>query len=242
MHQIGRQLGQAPVVVILLGLPVQSRPVHEGSASPRVPGLLCVYDQVMGGRGSGGARPQSGPAPDPYALNRARDGKEWTHLNSAGRLEPAPEWPDDVPDPSPAELLRWRTLWATPQALVWESDGIYDQVALYVRVYVEAMQPGALGGTRTLAKQLQNELLLTVPSMLSARYVIKGTKESDAIEAAMAGSAPATVSQMPGTQSAKNRFTVVPVGPDPSAVAPSEDDDDDDDDVEDDDPDEPIPF
>lgn len=194
----------------------------------------------MGGKGSGGARPNSGPAPDPNALNRQRDGKEWTLLSSAGRLAPAPEWPDDVPEPSPAELLRWRTLWAMPQALVWEADGVFDQVALYVRVYVEAMQPGALGGTRTLAKQLQNELLLTVPSMLSARYVIKGTSESASIEAAMAGSAPATVSQIP---SAKSRFTVVPTGPDPSAVAASEEEDTEDDDVEDDDPtDDPIPF
>jgi hypothetical protein len=198
----------------------------------------------MGGKGSGGARPNSGPAPDPLALNRQRDGKEWTHLPSAGRLAPAPEWPDDVPEPSPAELLRWRTLWAMPQALVWEADRVSDQVALYVRVYVEAMQPGALGGTRTLAKQLQNELLLTVPSMLSARYVVKGTSESDAIEAAMAGNHPATVTPIQGGGSAKSRFTVVEVGPDPSAVAPSEGEEDEDDDVEDDDPtgDEPIPF
>jgi hypothetical protein len=197
----------------------------------------------MGGKGSGGARAYSGPAPDPNSLNRARDGKEWTHLPKAGRLDPAPEWPDDVPEPTPAELLRWRTLWAMPQALVWEADRVFDQVAMYVRVYVEAMQPNALGGTRTLAKQLQNELLLTVPSMLSARYVVKGTAESEAIEAAMAGTAAGTVTQFPGGQpSAKDRFTVVPTGPDSSAVAASEDDDDEDDDAGDDDPDEPIPF
>lgn len=194
----------------------------------------------MGGRGSGGARAGSGPAPDPNALNRQRDGKEWTHLPSAGRLAPAPEWPDDVPEPSPAELLRWRTLWAMPQALIWEADRINDQVALYVRVWTEAMQPNALVSKQTLAKQLQNELLLTVPSMLSARYVVSGTNESAAIEAAMG-----TVLAGPGSsapRSAKGRFTVVEVGPDPSAVAASEDDDDEDDDVKDDDPDEPIPF
>lgn len=201
----------------------------------------------MGGPGSGGARAGSGPAPDPNALNRARDGKEWTHLPSAGRLAPAPEWPDDIPEPSPAELLRWRTLWATPQALIWEADRIFDQVALYVRVYVEAMQNGAPSTTRTLAKQLQNELLLTVPSMLSARYVVSGTNESAAIEAAMAGNHPATVTPIAGAGSAKSRFTVVQVGPDPSAVAPAEDEDDEDDDVGDDDQgenpsDEPIPF
>jgi hypothetical protein len=199
----------------------------------------------MGGIGSGGARNGSGPAPDPNALNRARDGKEWTHLPSAGRLAPAPEWPDDVPEPSPAELLRWRTLWASPQALIWEADRVFDQVALYVRVWTEAMQNGAPSTTRTLAKQLQNELLLTVPSMLGARYVVSGTSESDAITAAMAGSVPGTthVSHLPGGQpSAKNRFTVVPTGPDPSAVAASEDDEDEEDDVRDDDPDEPIPF
>lgn len=134
-----------------------------------------------------------------------------------------------------------------PQAMIWEADRIFDQVAMYVRVYVEAMQPGAPSTTRTLAKQLQNELLLTVPSMLSARYVVKGTSESDSIAAAMAGSVPGTthVSHLPGPsgqKSAKSRFTVVPAGPDPSAVAASEDDEDEETDVVDDDPDEEIPF
>jgi hypothetical protein len=60
----------------------------------------------------------------------------------------------------------------------------------------------------------------------------------------MAGNHPATVTPIQGGGSAKSRFTVVEVGPDPSAVAPSEDEEDEDDDVEDDDPtgDEPIPF
>jgi len=203
----------------------------------------------MGGRGSGGARAGSGPAADPNALNRKRDGKDWTFLPSAGRIGPAPEWPDDVPPPSSQELLRWRTLWALPQALIWEADRLFDQVALYVRVYVQAMQPdGPLGG-RTLAKQLQNELLLTANSMMSARYVVAGTNEAAAIAAAIGeegepGTVTAIHSAAPGGARERLGFKIVgQPGPDPSAEAPSEDEEDEDEDVdEDDEPQSDIPF
>jgi hypothetical protein len=196
----------------------------------------------MGGRGSGGARPNSGPAGDPNALRRNRDSADWTILPAAGRLDPAPEWPDDVPAPSKEELVRWRTLWALPQAKIWEADHIFDQVALYVRVWVEAMQPGGASTTRVLAKQLQNELLLSAQSLASAKYVVAGTNEAAAITAAM--NEPGTVTPITQQGSARSRFNVVGnPGPDPSAVAPSEDEDDEDEPGSDDDgPQSEIPF
>lgn len=45
--------------------------------------------------GRGGARPFSGPAPDPYALRRDRpsDKDSWTTLPAEGRQGPPPKWP-----------------------------------------------------------------------------------------------------------------------------------------------------
>jgi hypothetical protein len=163
----------------------------------------------MGGPGSGGARRNSGPPPDPNALRRQRDGKEWTHLPSRGRLDPAPEWPDEVPEATPEELLLWRRLWQKPQALVWEADHAADVVAFYVRTYLEAMQPRAGAMARTFAKQLAGELYLTPPSLAQGRYVIDGTPEARAIDAAIDASM-ATHPAGSRRSSGRDRFTVVP--------------------------------
>lgn len=54
---------------------------------------------------SGGARARSGPAPDPNALRRTRDAKEWIKLKREGRGDvPAPEWPLEPP-PEIAALI-----------------------------------------------------------------------------------------------------------------------------------------
>lgn len=194
----------------------------------------------MGGKGSGGARARSGPPPDPNALRRNRDGKDWTTLPAAGRLGPAPEWPDSVPEPSPAELIHWRTLWATPQALVWEADRAFDAVALYTRIYCEAMEHSGPGNARTLARQMQGELLLNPAAMLSARYVIAGTNEAAAIEAAVG--AEATVSDITRPPSARDRFKVVPPKPEGPPPAVDQGQGEDSDDEKDDDDDDDIPF
>jgi len=140
----------------------------------------------MGGIGSGGARSHSGPPPNPNALRRQRDGKEWTKLPAAGRLEPAPEWPDEVSEASERELLMWRRIWMLPQAIVWEADRVHDMVAFYVRTYLEAMRPGAGAQARTFVKQMSEALLLTPATLAQQRYVIEGTDEARAIAAAVA--------------------------------------------------------
>lgn len=176
----------------------------------------------------GGARTRSGPAPDPNALVRARDGKEWTRLPAVGRTDPAPEWPLAVPEPTADELLKWREMWTMPQALVWEADRCHDLVAFYVRTFLEAMQARAGAQARTFVKQLSSELLLTPAALLSARYVIAGTDEDAALAAAVTRH-PAGSGRNGRPTSARDRFHVVPTGPSATAVEASPDDDDDDD-------------
>lgn len=178
----------------------------------------------MGGIGSGGARTHSGPAPDPNALKRQRDGKEWTKLPRAGRLDPAPEWPAAVAEPNDLELLKWREVWTLPQALIWEADRSYDLVAFYVRTFLEAMKPGAGAQARMFVRQLSNDLFLAPMALAHGKYVIEGTDEARAIDAAVADHAAAIANPRrrgPGkAKSARDRFTVVESGPD-------EDDEDD---------------
>lgn len=140
----------------------------------------------MGGRGSGGARTISGPPADPNALRRQKDGKEWTHLPAAGRTSPTPEWPLAISEPNELELLKWREVWTLPQALIWEADRSFDLVAFYVRTYLEAMSPKAGAQARMFVRQLSNDLYLAPAALSQGRYVIDGTDEAKALDAAMA--------------------------------------------------------
>lgn len=172
----------------------------------------------------GGARNRSGPAPDPNALHRARDGKEWTRLPAAGRTASPPDWPAEVTEPDIAELALWNRLWAMPQALVWEADRCHDLVAFYVRTYLEAMKPHAGAQARTFVKQLSSELLLTPASLMSGRYVVEGSAEDEAIQAAVSRHPAGSGRGHQGRPtSARDRFHVVPAGP-----GPDEDEDADD--------------
>lgn len=162
----------------------------------------------MGGHGSGGARIGSGHKPDPQALARHRDGKDWTHLPACGRLGEPPEWPDETIEPNEDELLMWRRVWTSPQALVWEADQVFDLVAFYVRTYLEGMKPRAGAQARTFVRQLSTDLLLTPGSLFAARYVVDESPEAMAIEAAMA-THPAGKAIGRPKKSARERFTVV---------------------------------
>ena len=179
---------------------------------------------MIGLMAKGGARPRSGPSPDPQALKRQRDGKDWTVLPAEGRLAPAPEWPLAVVEPIEDEILKWRELWTMPQALVWEADRCFDLVAFYVRTYLEAMKPKASSQQRIFVRSLSADLLLSPDALMRARYVIAGSDEDAAIAAAVANH-PAGKARG-GPRSARDRFTVVsnddedlePQSPLPAAV------------------------
>src|SRR4051812_19912484 len=83
------------------------------------------------GKVKGGARTNSGPAPDPNALARERDGGEWTVLPAQGRAGDPPQWA--LTEASARELEWWVRVWSAPQAEQWERLHQDVEVALYVR-------------------------------------------------------------------------------------------------------------
>lgn len=161
---------------------------------------------------SGGARVRSGPAPDPQALRRDRDGKDWVQLPYEGRPGPVPDWPAEIPEPSLAEVSLWTRLWAKPQALIWEADGVHDTVALYCRTFVACGDADASVARLTLLRQLGDSLLLSIPSLHAARYTIK-PKPADP-EAASRARHPAGKARTSASGRARSLLTVVEPGPD----------------------------
>lgn len=119
---------------------------------------------------SGGARARSGPPPDPNALRRDRDQKEWSDLPAEGREGPAPEWP--LPEIGRDELALWEREWKRPQAVMWERNGQELEVALYVRAITVAEGAKATAADRNVVQRKMNDLGLTVPGLRANRWRI----------------------------------------------------------------------
>lgn len=120
----------------------------------------------------GGARVNSGPAPDPNALRRSRDVGDWTTLPAEGREGESPEWP--LNGRCARELDLWDLLWKKPQALMWERYGQEYEVALYVRRFAESEIPGSAVNLSTLVRQMADSLGLSTPGMRNNRWRISG--------------------------------------------------------------------
>ena len=118
----------------------------------------------------GGARPRSGPPPDPSALRRDRDPVDWVHLPSGGRTDPAPPWP--LSRATKRESVLWATEWARPQAVMWAQLGLGLEVALYVRNVVAAEDPDASAPLRSLVMRQMDSLGLTVGGLQRNRWMI----------------------------------------------------------------------
>ena len=127
---------------------------------------------------SGGARFRSGPAPDPNALRRDRDG-DFEVL--------PPSFDGDVPEfplaaPSGAELVLWDELWTKPQGVLWARLGLKFQVAAYVRAFLESVDPGASAGLKTAVLRMEGELALSTPGLKGLRLSIADSEpEHDAV-------------------------------------------------------------
>lgn len=128
---------------------------------------------------SGGARSRSGPAPDPNALQRERDGNDWLILSPSGRSGRAPVWPLPT-SASPVELAMWRKLWKSPQALEWERQQMFIEVALYVRRMVEAEQHDTPTALSTLVRQMGDSLGLTMIGMRANRWRVEHVESEEA--------------------------------------------------------------
>ncbi|MGW4802991.1 hypothetical protein [Kitasatospora sp. NPDC004272] len=153
---------------------------------------------------SGGARARSGPAPDPNALRRDRDGNDWVVLPAAGRQGPAPEWP--LPDPTFREEQLWEVLWAKPQAVVWERERQEHEVALYARRFCEAERGDSPVNLTTVVRQMADGLGLTIPGMRANRWRIA---PADAPSAPAATGPARSDASAAGRRSARSRFQVV---------------------------------
>ncbi len=114
----------------------------------------------------------SGFPPDPNALRRDRpsDRATWRTLPPEGRAGPTPDWP--LSHPTKRELVLWGRQWSRPQAVVWEANNQAEEVALYVRALAAAEHPKASVASRTLVRQLQDALGLSMPGMLRLRWRI----------------------------------------------------------------------
>ena len=117
----------------------------------------------------GGARRNSGPAPDPNALRRDRkDDAGWVTLPSGGYEGVVPEFP--LGDVSGVELDLWLRLWRKPQAAMWAKLGLEFEVAAYVRAFVESVLPEASAGLKTAVLRMAAEIGLSLPGMHSLRW------------------------------------------------------------------------
>lgn len=121
---------------------------------------------------SGGARSRSGPTPDPMALRRDRksDQNGWTTLPAEGRDGPLPAWPALGQTGREAEL--WESMWRKPQALIWERDGSFEYVAMFVRQLAEAELEKASAENRKTVRMMFSDLYLTSDSLTRARLRI----------------------------------------------------------------------
>jgi hypothetical protein len=118
----------------------------------------------------GGARGRSGPAPDPGALRRDRDRGNWLILPAAGRPGDPPVWP--LVRATKRELGLWAREWTRPQAIQWERNGQELEVALYVRTLAEAEKRGTAAALRTLLRQQQEVLGLSLVGLNRNRWII----------------------------------------------------------------------
>lgn len=111
----------------------------------------------------------TGPAPNPNSRRQSGSlAHTWVDLPAGGYAGDVPEWP--LPTVSDQELAMWARYWRKPQAAAWAAMGMTDEVALYVRAFLE----GAGGSVKAIteARQWTVPLGLTPGSMLKNRWRI----------------------------------------------------------------------
>jgi hypothetical protein len=112
-----------------------------------------------------------GPPPKPaHQRRRTNAAPPLIWLPAEGRQGETPSWP--LPRPRKRELELWRRLWATPQAVAWEMQGIDLVIARFARLLAVAERPDATAAILGEVRQLEDRLGLTVMSMLRLRWQI----------------------------------------------------------------------
>ena len=114
-------------------------------------------------------------------------------MPAAGRAGDAPDWP--LAEQTEREADLWVREWRRPQAVMWERFGQELEVALYVRSVADAEKADAAVAARTLVRQQQEALGLSVPGLARNRWRIDEAEERREPRAVT-----------------RSRFTVVPGG------------------------------
>lgn len=112
------------------------------------------------------------PAPK-HPSQRVRRNKDlpMNQLPGDGRKGRTPVWP--LSAAGAAEAKAWKAAWKLPQAVVWEAQHLERLVARWVRVALEAEEPGATASLLGQALKLEERLLLTPYHLKQARYEIE---------------------------------------------------------------------
>jgi hypothetical protein len=117
------------------------------------------------------------PQPPKFQPRRRNARSGPLSLPASGRKGPLPVWPLEG-KPLPAESIAWKQLWATPQAVAWETLGWFRTVARYCRTMVAAEQPGARADLLNAVGALEDRLGLTPKAMRLLLWTI-GDDESE---------------------------------------------------------------
>lgn len=97
------------------------------------------------------------------------------------------------------EVEIWKREWRRPQAVEWERNGQELEVALYVRSLVAAEAPNSKVTLRTLVKQQQEALGLSLPGLARNHWRIGKADDAEGVESRTA----------PKAKKARSRFTVI---------------------------------
>ena len=127
---------------------------------------------------AGGARRNSGPAPDPNALRRDRkDDAEWITLPREGFTGEIPRFP--LADAAGVETDLWTVLWRKPQGVMWSKLGLEYEVAAYVRAFLESVEAEASAGLKTAVLRMSAEIGLSLPGMHQWRWKFSSDEVSE---------------------------------------------------------------
>lgn len=131
----------------------------------------------------GGARSRSGPVADPRSGRSEK--RDWIDLPAEGRTTPAPDWP--LTEITSRERVIWERWWRKPEALIWESDGSVDYVALTVRMFAEAEVEKASAENRKTVRMMMADLYLTRDAKARAGIRVVDSEPTDEPEPAAEG-------------------------------------------------------
>lgn len=128
----------------------------------------------------------AGPPPkDPNARRRRNPTPGFKLLPHEGRKGPVPPWPlmaHNREEMRALEEKKWADLWLLPQAVEWERMRCFDDVALYVRVFVEASLPGVDATVVGQLRQLDSKIGVSPQAMRALRWETDEPDDAEVVE------------------------------------------------------------